>query len=230
MTELVTGTVCAVHRGALRPLGPKDVPSGIVKTPAAGPVALGVLGLEGDAQGDTKRHGGIDKAVHVYCMDHYVDWAREFPDQADRFVPGAFGENIVLQGLAERDVCIGDVFELGTARVDLSQARQPCWRLNLHFERRDMARLVQDSGRTGWYFRVLTPGLVAAGAALRCVARPNPKWPLDRVWRLLYRDPPAEGSLLEFAALEGLSASWQALAARRLAARAIEDWTPRLSG
>lgn len=216
--------------GQIRPLGPKGVPSAIAKTPVAGPVAAGPSGLAGDAQGDPQRHGGVDKAVHVYPLAHYAAWARDMPAQADRFTAGAFGENIVLDGLTEADVCIGDCFDLGTARVELSQARQPCWKLNLHFDLPDMARQVQITGRTGWYLRVLAPGQITAGDRMTLTARPNPDWDLARVQRLLYRDAPDGDLLAEFAGLAGLSASWRALALRRLENSAVEDWTPRLSG
>ena len=230
MHDPIFGSIRAVQCCAIRPLGPRGVPSAIVKSPVTGPVAVGPLGLVGDAQGDLIRHGGVDKAVHVYPLAHYATWARDLPALADRFTPGSFGENIILDGLTEADVCIGDVFDLGTARVDLSQARQPCWKLNLRFGLSDMARRVQDSGRTGWYLRVLMPGKVSAGDALRLVARPNPGWPLNRVWRLLYRDAPDTAPLREFTGLKGLSASWRALALRRIETRALEDWMARLGG
>lgn len=224
------GIVRAVQCGTVRPLGPKGVPSAIVKTPVAGAAVVGPLGLAGDAQGDPQRHGGVDKAVHVYPLAHYAAWACELPAQADRFTPGAFGENIVLDGLTEADVCIGDHFRLGCAQVNLSQARQPCWKLNLRFGLPDMARRVQDSGRTGWYLRVLVPGAVAAGDRMVLTARPNPGWDLARVQRLLYGDGLNREALTEFAGLAGLTASWRALALRRLESGAVEDWTPRLSG
>lgn len=227
---MTAGTVAAVQTGPVRPLGPKAVPSAIVKTPVTGPVAVEPFGLAGDALGDPARHGGVDKAVHVYPRAHYADWARHLPARADRFIPGAFGENIVLDGLTEADVCIGDRFDLGTAQVELSQARQPCWKLNLRFDLPDMARQVQDSGRTGWYLRVLVPGRVAAGDRMVLTARPNPGWDLARVQHLLYRDATDRAALAEFARLAGLSNSWQVLARRRLDSGAVEDWTPRLSG
>jgi MOSC domain-containing protein YiiM len=227
---MIAGQIEAVQTGTIRPLGPKGVPSAIVKTPVSGPAAVGPLGLAGDAQGDPVRHGGVDKAVHVYPRAHYADWARDLPARAARFIPGAFGENIVLDGLSEADVCIGDRFDLGTAEVELSQARQPCWKLNLRFEVPDMAHRVQMSGHTGWYLRVLAPGAVAAGDRLTLTARPNPGWDLARVQRLLYRDAPEREALAEFAGLPGLPASWRALALRRLENGIVEDWTSRLSG
>lgn len=225
---MIAGRIEAVQTGAIRPLGPKGVPSAIVKTPVMGPVAVGPLGLTGDAQGDPARHGGVDKAVHVYPRAHYSTWARDLPAQTDRFTPGAFGENIVLDGLAEAGVCIGDRFDLGTACVEVSQARQPCWKLNLRFGVPDMARRVQLSGRTGWYLRVLEPGAVSAGDEMVLSARPNPGWDLARVQRLLYCDVLDGAALATFAELTGLSASWRALARRRLESGAVEDWAPRL--
>jgi MOSC domain-containing protein YiiM len=227
---MITGQVRVVQTGSVRPLGPKGVPSAIIKAPVSGPVAVGPIGLAGDAQGDRTRHGGLEKAVHIYPVTHYAAWTRDLPDRADAFTPGAFGENIVLAGAAEADVCIGDLFRLGNVLVQLSQARQPCWKLNLRFGLPDMARRVQTSGRTGWYVRVLAPGTVAAGDRMVLTERPNPDWDLPRVQRLLYRDALDRAALAEFADLAGLSASWRALALRRLESGALEDWTPRLSG
>lgn len=199
------------------------MPSAIVKTPVSGWIAVGPTGLAGDAQGDPTRHGGPEKAVHIYPVAHYAAWARDLPDRADAFTPGAFGENIVLAGLTESDVCVGDMFRLGSAKVQLSQARQPCWKLNLRFDLHDMARRVQTSGRTGWYVRVLAPGTVAAGDRMVLEARPNPDWDLARVQRLLYRDTLDRAALAAFAGIEGLSASWRELALRRLENGAVED-------
>ncbi|GIK97886.1 MAG: molybdenum cofactor sulfurase [Alphaproteobacteria bacterium] len=227
---MIAGQVRAVQTGSVRPLGPEGVPSAIIKAPVSGPVAVGPSGLSGDAQVDPKRHGGPDKAVHIYPVAHYAAWARDLPDRADAFTPGAFGENIVLAGAAEADVCIGDVFRLGSALVQLSQARQPCWKLNLRFGLSDMARRVQTSGRTGWYARVMAPGTVAAGDRMVLETRPNPDWDLPRVQRLLYRDALDRAALAAFAEIEGLSASWRALALRRLDSGAAEDWEPRLRG
>jgi len=225
---MVIAQIRAVQVGAIRPLGERGVPSAIHKTPVAGPVEVGLMGLAGDAQGDTVHHGGPEKAVHLYPLAHYAAWARDLPEHAARFTPGTFGENIVLDGASEADVCIGDVFRLGGARVQITQARQPCWKLNLRFDLRDMARRVQDSGRTGWYVRVLAPGAVAAGDAMALDDRPNSDWSLTRVQRLLYRDALDVRALAELAGLEELSASWRALVRRRLETRRVEDWAGRL--
>lgn len=218
----------AVRVGVVKPLGPHEVPSGIDKTPVDGQVVLMASGLIGDRHGDTRHHGGPEKAVHLYPLDHYAAWREELPGLAGRLVAGAFGENLVVGGITEGQVCIGDVFKAGTAVVEISQGRQPCWRLNLRFGIADMARRVQASGRTGWYFRVIETGVLAAGSTLTLTRRPNPGWSLARVHGLLYRDTLNLEALAEFAALPELSSSWQTLARRRLERRAVESWNPRV--
>jgi len=228
--RMMTGRVVMVQTGTPRAFGPKGQPSAIAKTPVAGRVAVTPRGLAGDVQGDPAHHGGPDKALHAYPRSHYAAWCADLPNRAAALTDGSFGENLVLDGISEADLCLGDIFALGQARVQVSQARQPCWKLNIRFDTPDMARRVQASGRTGWYFRVLVPGAVAAGDLLTPEQRPNPGWPLERVHRLLYRDIPDRTALTEFAALEGLSASWRDLAQRRLASGSVESWQSRLDG
>lgn len=211
--------------------GPRGDRSSIAtRSAVAGPVMAGSAGLAGDEVGDAGLHGAPDKAIHHYPADHYAAWAADLPALAGRFMPGAMGENFSASGLTEAMVCLGDRFRLGRALLELSQARQPCWKLNVRFDQRDMARRVQDSGRTGWYWRVVEPGLVAAGDGFELVARPHPAWTLARVHRLLYVDMLDRDALAEFIALPGLTPSWMRLATRRLDSAAVEDWLPRLEG
>lgn len=230
MEQTISGHVALLQIGTPRPFGPDGVPSSFYRTAVAGPVTAGTIGLEGDRVGDPVYHGGPDKAIHAYPRAHYAAWRRNLPQTAAILTDGSFGENLTLDHLSEGDICIGDIFTCGPLHLQVTQTRQPCWKLNIRFARPDMSRLVQDSARTGWYFRVLEPGEIRAGDTLTLSRRPNPGWSLDRVWRLLYREAPDAGILQEFAALEGLSASWQKLAARRLETGLIEDWTKRLDG
>jgi MOSC domain-containing protein YiiM len=230
VSDLPPVAAVQLRLGRALPFGPNGEPSAIDKHPAVGPLRLTVNGFEGDEQGDRRHHGGPDKAVHHYPEEHYAAWRLELPElPKDRFQAGAFGENLSTVGLTEANVCIGDVFGLGAARIQVSQARQPCWKLNLRFGSSDMSRRVQDSGRTGWYYRVLETGEVAPGAALRLLDRPHPDWPLARVLCYLYEDPLNLGALAAIAALANLSASWRELAQRRLASGQIEDWSRRLT-
>ncbi|MCI5109754.1 MAG: MOSC domain-containing protein [Marivita sp.] len=221
-------TVAEIRIGRLASLGAADVLSGIDKQRQFGPVMARLNGLDGDEQGDSLRHGGPDKALHAYPMAHYPVWARGLPEREQRFYPGGFGENLVIEGATEADICLFDRFRLGDAVIEVSQTRQPCWKLNLRFNVPDMARRVQDSGRTGWYFRVVTDGEIAPGDTASLISRPQPGWPLDRVWDLLYRNMLDRDALAEFAALPGLPAGWQRTVQARLARNAVEDWQPRL--
>ncbi len=162
-----------------------DEASAIGKRPVAGAVAVGALGLAGDEQADRSVHGGIDKAIHHYPADHYPHWRSRLGDAPLLDTAGAFGENISTIGLDEHNVCLGDRFRLGSALVEVTQARQPCWKLDHRFGAKGVMAEVVVSRRTGWYYRVLEPGTVQAGDALALVERPFPGWPLASLFALL---------------------------------------------
>nr|WP_268885134.1 MOSC domain-containing protein [Iodidimonas gelatinilytica] len=143
--------------------------------------------------------------------------------------PGAFGENISTVGLIESQICIGDIFHMGTALVQVSQGRQPCWRLNERFSMPAMARRVQETGRTGWYYRVLEDGDVTVGDRLVLVERPLPDWSLSRILQVLYRDTDNKSALSALADMELLADSWRSLARKRLERGGVEDWAQRLN-
>ncbi|MCJ2060146.1 MOSC domain-containing protein [Methylobacterium sp. J-048] len=231
MTEAVTDVaIDVVLAGPSAPLGTTGFRSAIAKVPLGRPVAVGPNGLEGDEQADLRHHGGPEKAVHHYAFDHYAGWRQELPGPEPALLarPGAFGENLSTIGLTENDICVGDLWRAGSALLQVSQARQPCWKLNHRFGAADMARRVQASGRTGWYYRVVEPGVIAAGDRLRLIDRPHPAWPLARLLRAFYVDRLDRAALAGIAELEALSPSWRALARRRLERGVVEDWAPRL--
>ena len=216
--------------GRAFPFGPNGEPSAIDKRCVAEPLHLTVSGFVGDEQGDLRHHGGPDKAIHHYPEEHYAVWRLDLPQVLpERFRIGAFGENLGTVGLTETNVCAGDVFRLGTAVIQASQARQPCWKLNVRFGRPEMSRLVQESARTGWYYRVLETGEVAPGAKLHLLDRPHPEWPLVRLLHHLYADMLNDSALTAIAALSVLPASWRELAEQRLESGQVEDWSRRLN-
>ncbi|MEO3434566.1 MOSC domain-containing protein [Inquilinus sp. CAU 1745] len=226
----MTVAIRAILVGTVSPLGPRGVASGIDKHAVSGPVAVRIDGLAGDEQGDRKHHGGPEKAIHHYPFDHYAAWRRNHPDIAWRLgAEGAFGENLSTLGMTEDDVCIGDVYRLGTALMEVSQGRQPCWRLNERFANRGMARHVQESGRTGWYYRVLEEGAVSAGDVIVLQDRPAGTMSLGRIAEILYRKTLDVDALSALAELPRLSESWRTLARRRLASMNVEDWSHRLT-
>ncbi|NUJ78472.1 MOSC domain-containing protein [Methylocystis sp. FS] len=202
--------------------------SAIRKAPLEPPWRIESEGLVGDRQADRCHHGGAEKALHHYPREHYDAWRADLPELASELVAPAFGENISTSGLTEAEVCVGDVFALGGARLQVSQGRQPCLTLNFRFGRRDMARRTQETMRCGWYYRVLETGAARPGDNLRLIERPRADWPLARLFALLYVRPRAFDELTEMTALPELAESWRALARRRIENRKVEDWRRRL--
>ncbi len=188
-----------------------DDHSAIAKRPVEGPVRIGWLGLEGDRVADPIYHGGWDKAVHLYPQDHYDWWRGRKPGHALLDAPGAFGENIASHGLTEATLCLGDRFSLGSAIVEISHGRQPCWKLDHRFGARDVMSAIVKSARCGIYFRVIREGEAEAGGRMTLLERPLPEWSVERVFRLLIggghkREPEAVRAL---AAMPVLAEAWR---------------------
>lgn len=214
--------------GSLRPLEQRALLSGIAKNVVGGITVLTVNGFVGDEQGDKKNHGGPEKAVHHYAREHYPRWTKLIGEQAILKQPGAFGENLSTKGLTETDVAVGDTFKLGGAIIQVSQGRQPCWRLNSRFETPDMALKVQNSGMTGWYYRVLQPGRVKAGNELELIDRLSPEWTIRRIWQTFYLDRMNINELSQIASLAHLPEKWREYARKRVPSGQVEDWEKRL--
>ena len=158
-----------------RPLGPARF--GIMSSIAKEPVSvhrlrLSELNLEGDDQSDRTVHGGIDKAVYAYPSEHLAVWAADLEQPDLPNSPTApFGENISTLGATEDDTCIGDVWQWGTALLQVAQPRWPCQKLTVHRRSADVGGLMRATGRTGWYLRVLRPGAVDVAGPITIVER-----------------------------------------------------------
>jgi MOSC domain-containing protein YiiM len=193
--------------GAIDPME-REFTSAIWKTPLAGDARVTTLGLAGDAVADTRVHGGPDQALLMYDADHYARWRTEWG--VDDLGPGAFGENLTVVGLTEETACVGDVLEVGEVRLQITATRQPCATLARRHRRPNLVNEVYQTGRSGWYLRVLQEGTLAAGAPIRLLERPNPGWTV-RAALLAYRDrarDPARAAALGRCA--GLSERWRA--------------------
>jgi MOSC domain-containing protein YiiM len=179
--------------------------TGFFKEPVEGSMYLGKTNLAGDGQADLVLHGGVDKAVLAYAAKHYPQWQQELnlPD----FPYGAFGENFTISLQSEEDVCIGDIFTVGEAQIQVSQPREPCWKLARRWRMKDLPKRVITTGRSGWYFRVRFEGLVESGLPLLLVERPLPQWTIARVNHAFYRGSKEDCSKLAACAL--LSLSWR---------------------
>jgi MOSC domain-containing protein YiiM len=193
------------HDGAVD-LHDRPWTTGFFKTPIEGPVFVGTTNLDGDGQADLKNHGGIDKAVLAYSADHYPKWRFELgmPDMPY----GAFGENLTIAGLSEETVCIGDILHIGTVTFEVSQPRQPCWKLARRWRMYELTGLVVRNGRTGWYLRVLKQGWIEARMPVLLIERPNPDWSIARANEILHHRKKDLPVTLELADVPRLADSW----------------------
>lgn len=155
---------------------PMDRPwsSAISKQAVDGPVWVGRFNISGDAQADLDAHGGPEKAVLVYSAAHYPAWRSELERPELPF--GAFGENLTVSELDETSVCIGDVYEVGEALIQVSQPRVPCFKLAYRWRIKDLTARVQRSHRPGWYCRVMREGYIEPGQAFELAGRAHPDW------------------------------------------------------
>lgn len=211
-------------------IDPMDRPwtSGIFKEAVAGPVMLSRTNLAGDRQADLENHGGTDKAVNAYAWEHYPFWQETLG--IEKLPSGAFGENFTTAGLLEDAVCIGDVFQVGEAVVQISQPRQPCWKLARRWRIKDLALQVQESGRTGWYFRVLEEGAVEAGNALTLIERRYPEWTIAAANDVMHRRTTDLDAARALAACPDLSVSWKRSLSKRIVSGQAAGTAARLDG
>lgn len=177
------------------------------KDEVAGPVRVSALGIEGDEQYDRGSHGGVEMALLAYAESSYALWRAE-PGR-DSFGPGGFGENLVLEGSDESSVCIGDAWECATLRLEVSQPRGPCSNISRRWNDPNLLKRVVETGRTGWYLRVLSEGMLERGDTLALAERPHPEWTVNRVFRVKTNRDADPGDLKALAALEALSPEWR---------------------
>lgn len=218
----LSGTISAVRIGSSARLdgvgrGGAGIDTAYRKLSVTRPVAVHTLGLEGDVQVNRRFHGGPEKAVYGYPLSGYAGWQAEFPDIADRFVPGAMGENLVIAGQDEASLCIGDILRCGSATLQISQLREPCSTFAAIIGTTRVVRAMVRSGRCGWYYRVVEPGALAADDDHQVVERPNPQWSVARFAMVAAGREGTLQALRELASLPGLTPEWQRRAADQAA-------------
>jgi MOSC domain-containing protein YiiM len=182
--------------------------TGIFKSPVAGRVQARSLNLEGDRQADLSVHGGPDKAVYAYPAEHYAYWRAQLPELD---IPlGMFGENFTVQGFHEAEVRLGDRLRIGSALFSVTQPRLPCYKLGIRFGRDEMVKRFQQSGRTGFYLRVIEEGEVGAGDPIEVVRKTENNLSVADVVSLYNNQETANRELLQrAAATPELSESWR---------------------
>jgi ferredoxin-NADP reductase/MOSC domain-containing protein YiiM len=185
----------------------RTVHTGIWKAPVEGPRMVRRLNIEGDGQGDLSGHGGERRAVFVYQMDSYRYWQNHLG--RNDFVYGQFGENFTVDGLSDREVCIGDRYRIGGALFEVTQPRVTCYRLGIRMNEPQMAALVVKHGRPGFYFRVLEEGKVEAGDEITRVASGAERMSVSEIDALLYMPGHSRDQLQRALRIPTLSAGWR---------------------
>lgn len=207
--------VQAVCTGTARPFNGAEL-SAIAKSPREGAVQVLPDGLAPDEQADRRVHGGPEMALHLYPLDHHAFWRGEIGDHPALGEPGGFGSNLAVTGLTEDMVHIGDRFRLGSALIEVSQPRQPCWKIEHRFGAKGMVAAIIKTGRCGWYFRVLEAGEVTAGDSLDRIAIGAADWSVARAFAALVAGKGTQSEYSELANLAPLSPQLREKAAARL--------------
>ncbi len=214
LRQATIGHVLAVLVGEIRDL-PADGVGGwidrpwrtaIFKRPVAGPVWFGHLGPVGDHHADPTRHGGEEKAVLVFSQSSYNALRASGFSGAS---PGAFGENLLLEGLDEGSACIGDLVAIGGAQLRVVQPRQPAWKIARRWHDTRLPKRLAAEGRTGWYCRVTRPGEIAPGSDVTLLERPHPEISVRDAVQILYSRHRDVGPAQALAACPFLGASWR---------------------
>jgi MOSC domain-containing protein YiiM len=181
--------------------------SAIFKEPVEGPVWLSSTGLAGDGVADREDHGGPEMAVMAYAADHYAAWRSELAQPFLKF--GAFGENVSISRVDEESVCVGDIYAVGDARLQVSKPRLPCWKLARRLGVKDIVARVHEKAWGGWYLRVLREGHVERGNFAVLEERPCPQWTVSRAYRVFRNRREDRQAAAELAACSLLSAGWR---------------------
>ncbi len=191
--------------------------SAIFRTPVTEPLFLQKRGLPGDQVADTKHHGSPDQAVCCHPLAHYEYWNAHyklFREEA-QLGPGSVGENWTLAECSEADIAVGDIFQAGEAVVQVSAPRYPCSKQERKLKLPGFLKAVQSTLRTGFYLRVLTPGIVQAGDELRLLERPNPIFTIQLINEQTLGELDKEIAQ-QMLALPELAEGWKKIVARKL--------------
>ena len=206
---LQSTVIDGIFIGKLQTIGPAQSPTGIYKHHSAQQHSIDQDGLVEDIQADRRVHGGPEKAIYHFPAEHYELFKEALPHLEDKFVPGSVGENISATGLTDERVHIGDTFLLGSALVQVSQPRRPCWKVNHKFANKHMAALIMSQAVSGWYYRVLECGEVKAGDQIEFIERLDNSVPVAEIWHIfLERLEKGESQTRLPPSIPGLSTEW----------------------
>lgn len=194
-----------LYAGVAQTLAPSGQRTGIYKKPIQ-KARVGLLGIDGDVQVDKRYHGGPDKALHQFTVVSYSCITAHYPSLVDKALPGSIGENLTIEGMSEQTVCIGDIYRLGKVRVQVSEPRQPCWKINARYGVEKLSEFIEQRRIAGWYYRVLETGEITVGDEVVLVDRFNENITIDYFNDVKNQHRPALNVLDQLIAARGLAA------------------------
>lgn len=205
----------SVNVGLPRPVTTRrrEVETGIFKYPVNERIMLRSLNLDGDGQADLQNHGGPFRAAYCYTFENYEHW-RDTLDM-DSLVYGNFGENFTVTEMPEDQICVGDIFRIGDAEVQVTQPRPPCYKLGIRMGRPWFPKQFLASGRVGFYLRVLREGVVGAGDKIELLEQHPERISVRRLINLLYFERDNREASLSASNLEALTPLWRELFAKQ---------------
>ena len=195
--------------------------TGMFKKPTDEKIWLSETGLIGDEVADKKNHGGPEKALFAYPTKHYDYWQREI--EHTTMEVGGMGENLAIQNADEQSICIGDTYRYGETLIQVSQPRRPCWKPARRYNQIDLALRIQNSGLTGWYFRVLEEGYVTGNTYLELIERPYPQWSIEACNNVMYKQKDDLDLASQLASCELLAPNWKRTLEKRLEGKQSSD-------
>lgn len=209
VADLPRAETLGVFAGKARPIPGNGRLSAIFKERAAGKVSIGFDGLEIDEQADRRVHGGPDKAVHQFPVENYRVLSARFPELEEALREGVLGENISSRGVSEETLCVGDVIAFGAVRMQVSQPRRPCWKIDARLGVEGVAEFVNERGVAGWYYRVLEPGSASSDHEVVVIHRNELPISLRELWDLDKEVRPELSRLERARDTPGLASAWR---------------------
>ena len=216
---MLEGKIESVRIGTPKPLAyrSKFVQSAIFKEEVLYPTHVFLTNLAGDVQADTLHHGGPDKAVCAYAAENYAF----FTDKIGQVFPhGSFGENLTISGLREDAIMIGDIFSIGECTLQVSQPREPCYKIAARHNIAQLPVWIKQTGYTGYYFRVLKEGILQAGDSVILKERGAGGITVAEANAIMYSNDVTSEQISQLLNEKALSASWRKQLTKKLASHA----------
>ena len=199
--------IIGLYKGSRSNIGPKNSPTGIFKC-LVDSVTVDSLGIVDDVQADKRFHGGTEKALHQYALQGYEKIIKRYPLLHKHAQPGSIGENITATHMDDNNVCIGDIYQIGAIRIQVSSPRIPCWKIDEKFSQPNLSTFIILNQIAGWYYRVLEGGVININDEVKLLQRPNSFLTISMFMKLL-QDKVKEDSLIKNAIeAAGLDPEW----------------------